>query len=68
MAPAVTLAELTTRPIWVAWKIEIRNGRKTKVPYCPRTGRKAASDNPATWGTHDEAARWSERSAPTASA
>ena len=54
----VTLAALAPLPIWVGWRREVRDGRTTKVPYCPRTDGRAASDNPATWTTHDEAASW----------
>jgi putative DNA primase/helicase len=42
--------ELRELPNWVAWRIEIRNGKATKVPINPHTGERAASDNPATWG------------------
>jgi hypothetical protein len=55
---SVTLAALVHRPVWVGWKEEIRDGKKTKVPYDPRTGDRAKSDNPATWATHDEADNW----------
>ena len=42
-------AELTARNQWCLWRIEPdRKGRPTKIPYRP-DGRKAASDNPATW-------------------
>lgn len=34
---------------WVAWRNELRHGKKTKVPYAPRGG-KAKADNPFTWG------------------
>ncbi len=41
--------ELTARSQWCLWRIEPdRKGRPTKVPYRP-DGRKAASDDPATW-------------------
>ena len=55
---ALTLASLATRPIWVGWKEEMRAGRRTKVPYDPRTGRRAASDDAGTWATRDEAQWW----------
>jgi putative DNA primase/helicase len=54
----ITLAELSGRPIWVGWRTEIRDGRPTKVPYDPVGGRKARANDPATWATHDKAARW----------
>ena len=49
-AAGLTLAALADRPIWVAWRTEIRNGKRTKVPYDPRTGRRAASQQPQHMG------------------
>lgn len=51
------LAELSQ---WVAWReVERPNAKgeavKTKVPYDPHTGKGAQSDNPATWGTRQQA-------------
>ena len=40
---------------WVAWRNEQRNGKVTKVPYSPRTGRRAKADDPTTWATRAEA-------------
>ncbi len=57
----LTLAALATRPIWVGWREEIRNGKATKVPYGPRTNQLAKSDNASTWATHDEAAHWAAK-------
>lgn len=34
-------SELKYLPQWVNWRIEIRNGKRTKVPYCAKTARKA---------------------------
>jgi putative DNA primase/helicase len=39
---------------WVAWRSELRGGKPTKVPYAPN-GKKAKSDDPASWGTRAEA-------------
>lgn len=47
--------ELVDLPQWVAWKREMRDGRWTKVPYNPATGRHASSVDPLTWGTYDQA-------------
>lgn len=43
---------MTRLPIWVLWRLEDRNGSKTKVPY-QIGGRKASSTDPATWATHE---------------
>ncbi len=40
---------------WLCWRIEERNGKLTKVPYSPRTGQRANSTAPETWGSYDEA-------------
>ncbi len=53
-------AELRARPQWVAWKTlpPARQGAKPrKVPVNPKTGRNAATDDPATWGTFEQALR-----------
>ncbi len=47
-------AELRNRRAWVLWREERRNGRLTKVPYSPATGRRAKSNDPDTWGTFQE--------------
>src|SRR5262245_13931117 len=56
----INLTDLAHLDLWVGWREEIRPGRDkpTKVPYDPRTGRKAESDNPATWATRGEAELW----------
>lgn len=46
-------AELKSLPRWVCWKFEQRGGKMTKVPYTP-TGRRAKSNDPATWAAFDE--------------
>ena len=41
---------------WVAWKaVPGGNGKFTKVPVDPKTGNNAATNNPDTWGTYEEA-------------
>jgi primase-polymerase (primpol)-like protein len=40
---------------WVCWRREERAGKPTKVPYSPRSGSRARSDDPETWGTFAEA-------------
>jgi hypothetical protein len=44
-------------PQWVCWKLEEIEGRLTKVPYNPRTGRHAASNDPTTWDMLEQAQR-----------
>jgi hypothetical protein len=49
----MTIAELQQQKRWVCWKLTKVSGRDkpTKVPYMP-SGRKAESDDPATWSTY----------------
>jgi len=49
------LQELQRRPQWVCWRKEPRKGKLTKVPYNPMTGKRAESDNPATWVSYAHA-------------
>jgi putative DNA primase/helicase len=48
-------AELRAIPHWVVWKWEEREGKQTKVPYSPRTGKHARVNAPKTWSTFAEA-------------
>jgi predicted P-loop ATPase len=50
----MSLYDLESEPRWVAWRIETRGGKPTKVPYAPQVGR-AKADDPSTWGTRAEA-------------
>jgi len=47
--------DLRKRRQWVGWRHERRDNKWTKVPINPRTGRCARCDDPATWGTFEEA-------------
>src|SRR5215472_3704584 len=49
------LETLQARPQWVCWRRETRHGKASKVPYTPRTGARARSDDPDTWGSYQEA-------------
>lgn len=49
------LDELKKRDQWVAWKYIEKNGRPTKPPVDPKTGRGASHTDPSTWGTYDQA-------------
>lgn len=42
-------AELKALPQWVCWRLEERDGNQTKVPYNAKSGRRARSNDPATW-------------------
>lgn len=37
------------------WKYELRDGKKTKVPYTPGTTRRASVSEPATFAAYDTA-------------
>ena len=43
------MQDLKERLVWINWRAEERDGNKTKVPYNPRTGGGAQSNNPETW-------------------
>ena len=45
--------DLRERKAWVCWRLETRDGRPTKVPYSPVTGRRSSSTDPSTWATLD---------------
>ncbi len=49
--------ELKALRQWVIWRYESRPGKDkpAKVPYQPRTGHRARTDTPATWGTWPQA-------------
>jgi putative DNA primase/helicase len=47
--------QLTERPQWVCWRLEMRDGKPTKVPYTPGTERRASSTDLMTWATFEEA-------------
>jgi putative DNA primase/helicase len=48
-------AEMRAAWRWLVFRYELRDGRTTKVPYNPNTGRRAASINPGTWATFEQA-------------
>lgn len=41
--------------LWCCWKFEEREGKKTKVPYNPRTGGRAMSNEKSTFGSFEQA-------------
>ncbi|MHB9024028.1 MAG: phage NrS-1 polymerase family protein [Armatimonadota bacterium] len=49
---------MKVKPHWVGFKIGGKHGggpKAKKVPFNPRTGRRASSTDPSTWGSFDEA-------------
>lgn len=52
-------AELKLLPNWVTWREEIRDGKKTKVPYVAGSpgGSRAKADDPSTWRMYAQAIR-----------
>lgn len=54
--PVPAVEELKQRNQWVAWKFVQRGeGKPTKPPVDPNTGRGASHSNPATWASHAKA-------------
>lgn len=49
--------ELAALPQWICWRLEpdTKSDKPRKVPYDPKTGRKASSTNPQSWATLAEA-------------
>ena len=47
--------ELRDQRSWVTWRLEREGERSVKPPYDPRTGHKAKSNDPSTWGSFGEA-------------
>jgi len=52
--------ELKKYPNWVNWRTEKRDGKDTKIPINPKTGGKAQTDNPQTWGTYHDAVKFND--------
>ena len=48
-------SELIQVKQWLCWRFEIRNGKRTKVPIDPLTGKRASSTNPISWADFDTA-------------
>jgi primase-polymerase (primpol)-like protein len=40
---------------WLVWRLEERDGKPTKTPYCPLTGARASSTDPESWASYSEA-------------
>ena len=54
--------ELVSYPNWICWKFVERDGRITKMPVDPRTGKPAKSDDPGTWAPFMVAAKAASQS------
>jgi primase-polymerase (primpol)-like protein len=52
------LQELARREQWVAWQLETRSGRPTKVPCSPRVAGRANVTDPTDWVSYEEAKRF----------
>lgn len=50
--------ELITRNQWVCWRLtpDKSGGKDRKMPFDPKTGKAAKSNDTSTWGTYDSAA------------
>ncbi|WP_257300554.1 hypothetical protein [Haloarchaeobius sp. FL176] len=48
------------REQWVCWREEKREGKPTKIPVMPGTGRFASSTDPETWGEFEQALEYAE--------
>lgn len=53
--------DLFDYPNFVAWRVETRGGKPTKVPVNPRTGRLALTNLASTWATFEEALPFARR-------
>jgi len=52
--------KLRALPNWVVWRMEKRNGSKTKIPYDAKNGRDARSNDPSTWTDFAQAVQMAE--------
>jgi putative DNA primase/helicase len=51
---------------WVVWRFETRSGKQTKIPVDPKNGYNAASNQPESWATYEEAVDFYEACADCA--
>ena len=49
--------ELISYPNWICWRFVERDGRVTKMPIDPKTGKAAKADDPTTWAPFTVAAK-----------
>jgi putative DNA primase/helicase len=57
--------QLTERPQWVCWRLEMRGGKPTKVPYIAGTNSRASSTDLLTWSSFEYALAAYEAGEPT---
>ncbi len=50
-------SDLTEWNRWVAWRLEFRSGKWTKVPVNAASGARASSTDPSTWSAFEKALR-----------
>ena len=52
----MTPEEMRKMAQWVGWRLEPdpKGEKPRKVPYDPKTGKRASSTNPETWGTMEQ--------------
>ncbi len=55
--PCALAQALHDNGLFCCWRYEERNGSRTKVPYDPRTGLRARSNDPASFCSFDQAAQ-----------
>jgi primase-polymerase (primpol)-like protein len=48
-------SELKILSQWCTFKLEVVDGKKTKVPYSPKTGHRASTTDPSTWSIFEAA-------------
>jgi hypothetical protein len=51
-----SISDLYPTRRFVVWKWEVVGERRTKVPYSPKTHKKARTNDPTTWATYEHAA------------
>lgn len=49
--------ELRALPQWLVWRLMLRDGKPSKVPFNAKTGRFGKSNDPASWCDFDTALR-----------
>lgn len=53
--------ELKGYPNWINWNRVTKDGKATKIPVNPKTGGKAMTNNPSTWGSFEKATEEAEK-------